>query len=90
MDADFIPRLVHLLTDAEFDVRKEAAWAISNAMIYGSPDQIKFLVEQGCVPPLLELLTVVDPKTVEVALDGLEVRPLLVSLPLVLFDHSRF
>ena len=73
MDADFIPRLIHLLGDAELDIRKESAWAISNATSGGSPDQIKFLVEQGCVPPLAELLTVADPRIVVVALEGLEV-----------------
>ena len=34
--------------------------------------EVNFLVEQGCVPPLCELLEVRDAKIVTVALEGLE------------------
>jgi len=33
---------VHLLQTAEFDIKKEAAWAISNATSGGTHDQIKY------------------------------------------------
>lgn len=49
IDNNIIPPLIQLLTNAEFDIRKEAAWAISNATSGGSPQQIKFLVQQGCI-----------------------------------------
>jgi importin subunit alpha-6/7 len=61
-----------LLANAEFEIRKEAAWAISNATSGGSPEQIKFLVTQGCIRPLCDLLTCSDPKIVTIALEGLE------------------
>lgn len=32
----------------------------------------RYLVEQGCIPPLCDLLTLTDPKTVQVALNGLD------------------
>ena len=32
----------------------------------------RFLVDQGCIPPLCELLTVMDSRIVQVALNGLE------------------
>ena len=60
-----------MLSHAEWDVKKEAAWAISNATSGGSPDQIEYLVARGCVPPLCDLLTVQDNKIVTVALEGL-------------------
>ncbi len=31
VDAGIVPPLIHLLATAEFDIKKEAAWAISNA-----------------------------------------------------------
>lgn len=31
-----------------------------------------YLVEQGCIPPLCDLLTLTDTKTVQVALNGLD------------------
>mmetsp|Transcript_2861 Transcript_2861/g.4325 ORF Transcript_2861/g.4325 Transcript_2861/m.4325 type:complete len:452 (+) Transcript_2861:3-1358(+) len=69
---NIIPPLVQLLVQAEFDIRKEAAWAISNATSGGTPAQIKFLVNQGCIRPLCDLLGVSDPKIVTIALEGLE------------------
>jgi len=72
VDNNIIPPLVQLLTNAEFDIRKEAAWAISNATSGGAPQQIKFLVQQGCIRPLCDLLTVNDAKIVTIALEGLE------------------
>ena len=32
----------------------------------------RYLVDQGCVPPLCDLLTVMDTKIIRVALNGLE------------------
>jgi hypothetical protein len=41
IDANIIPPLVSLLATAEFDIKKEAAWAISNATSGGTHEQIK-------------------------------------------------
>ncbi|CAL9107688.1 unnamed protein product [Musa textilis] len=70
--AGIIAPLVHLLQTAEFDIKKEAAWAISNATSGGTHDQIKYLVSQGCIKPLCDLLVCPDPRIVTVCLEGLE------------------
>ncbi|CAM6076755.1 unnamed protein product [Sphagnum tenellum] len=72
IDANIIPPLVALLATAEFDIKKEAAWAISNATSGGTHEQIKYLVNQGCIKPLCDLLTCPDPRIVTVSLEGLE------------------
>ncbi|CAN6468595.1 unnamed protein product [Victoria cruziana] len=72
IDADIIGPLVQLLQTAEFDIKKEAAWAISNATSGGTNDQIKYLVNQGCIKPLCDLLVCPDPRIVTVCLEGLE------------------
>lgn len=72
IEANIIAPLVHLLQNAEFDIKKEAAWAISNATSGGSHEQIKFLVCQGCIKPLCDLLICPDPRIVTVCLEGLE------------------
>eukprot|EP00250_Pteridium_aquilinum_P014588 c22078_g1_i1 orf=2046-3488(+) len=72
IDANLIPPLVYLLGTAEFEIKKEAAWAISNATSGGTPDQIKYLVSQGCIKPLCDLLTCPDPRVITVCLEGLE------------------
>uniref|UniRef100_A0A0D6R6I4 Importin subunit alpha n=1 Tax=Araucaria cunninghamii TaxID=56994 RepID=A0A0D6R6I4_ARACU len=72
IEANIIPPLVQLLQTAEFDIKKEAAWAISNATSGGSHEQIKYMVNQGCIKPLCDLLVCPDPKIVTVCLEGLE------------------
>ena len=42
IEANLIAPLVNLLQNAEFDIKKEAAWAISNATSGGSHEQIKY------------------------------------------------
>lgn len=72
IDANVFPVLIDILSRAEFKTRKEAAWAITNATSGGSSDQVQYLVSQGCIPPMCDLLTVMDAKIVQVALSGLE------------------
>lgn len=72
IDANIIPPLIQLLANAEFDIKKEAAWAVSNATSGGTPEQIRYLVAQGCIKPLCDLLNCPDAKIITVALEGLE------------------
>lgn len=67
-----IPPVVHLLQTGDFDIKKEAAWAISNATSGGSPQQIEYLVENGCIKPFVDLLSINDARTIGVALEALE------------------
>lgn len=64
--------LSSLSQSAEFDIKKEAAWAISNATSGGTAEQIRYLVDVGAVRPLCDLLGVPDVRIVTVALEGLE------------------
>ncbi|XP_074590132.1 importin subunit alpha-1b-like [Curcuma longa] len=70
--AGIIGPLVNIMQTAEFDIKKEAAWAISNATSGGTHEQIKYLVSQGCIQPLCDLLVCPDPRIVTVCLEGLE------------------
>lgn len=74
IDAGIIAPLINLLANGDFKTRKEACWAISNATSGGlqKPDQIRYLVSQGCIKPLCDLLACPDNKIIQVALDGLE------------------
>lgn len=47
IDADIITPLVVLLRTSETDIKKEAAWAISNAASSGSSDQIQYVLACG-------------------------------------------
>jgi importin subunit alpha-6/7 len=41
IEAGLIAPLVNLLQNAEFDIKKEAAWALTNATTGGTREQIK-------------------------------------------------
>ena len=71
LDANLIPPLIHLLSTAEFDIRKEAAWAISNATEGASPEHMRYMVGQGCIPPLCALLNSSDDRIIFIALEAL-------------------
>lgn len=72
ISSGLIPPLINLLGTAEHEVRREAAWAISNATSGGTREQIKYMVEHGAIPPICDLLDVPEPKMVNVALEALE------------------
>ncbi|KAH9817932.1 armadillo-type protein [Melampsora americana] len=74
IEANIIPPLINILQNADFKTKKEAAWAISNATSGGlqDPQQIRYLVTQGCIKPLCDLLKALDNKIIQVALDGLD------------------
>ena len=72
IDAEVFPKLIDMLVHADFDIQKEAAWAVSNATSGGSPQQIVYIVQQGAIEPLCNLLEVKDTKVVTVALEGIE------------------
>ncbi|PRT54309.1 Importin subunit alpha [Wickerhamiella sorbophila] len=74
IDNNLIPPLINLMSTAEFKTRREACWAISNATSGAAnrPDIMRYLVSQGCIKPLCDLLQSVDNRVVQVALDGLD------------------
>lgn len=67
-----MPDIVHLLETADFDIKREAAWAICNATSGASPLQTEYLVQCGCIKPLVTLLGGSDTKSIVVALDTLD------------------
>ncbi|KAI9329414.1 armadillo-type protein [Obelidium mucronatum] len=74
INANIFPALIDILAHGDYKTQKEACWAISNATSGGlaKPEQIRYLVQQGVIKPLCDLLTINDPRIVQVALDGLE------------------
>ena len=57
IDSGIIPQLIPMLNHERLYIRKEAAWGISNILSAGSEEQVKFLLEAGCILPLLGSLT---------------------------------
>ncbi len=42
IDANIIPALIKLMSDDVFKIRRESAWAISNATSGGTPEQVRY------------------------------------------------
>ncbi|XP_059654401.1 importin subunit alpha-1b-like [Cornus florida] len=72
IEANIIGPLVHLLQYAEFDLKLEAARAILNASFGCTHKQRKYLVSQGCIKQLCDLLACPDPRIGTVCLEGPE------------------
>jgi hypothetical protein len=66
IESGCIVPLVHLLEHGEIEIKREAAWAISNATAAGDMSQIQHLVSFGCLKPLCHLLQALDQRVVQV------------------------
>lgn len=73
IDGNLLPAVMNLLENSEFDIRKEAAWCVSNLCAGGSPEQVLYAISLGGVKGLCSLLTTADARVQCVALEGLEV-----------------
>lgn len=74
IDTGIIPLVVDLMEnpESEFEIKKEAAWTLSNASSCGNDQQKMYLVQQNVIPLFVSLLGCYDPATISVCLDGLE------------------
>jgi importin subunit alpha-6/7 len=48
----------------DFNVHMVLCWTIRNAIFGGTPAQVYFLVDQGCIKPLIELFITSDAKLI--------------------------
>eukprot|EP01135_Chromosphaera_perkinsii_P011974 Nk52_evm1s2554 gene=Nk52_evmTU1s2554 len=71
IDGNTIPLLIDIMVNSEFKARKEAAWAICNVATAGSDYQIEYVVSQGCIRPLIDMLEAHDTKLLHAILDAI-------------------
>eukprot|EP01156_Anaeramoeba_ignava_P022087 Anaeramoba_ignava/c20184_g1_i4.p1 GENE.c20184_g1_i4~~c20184_g1_i4.p1 ORF type:complete len:250 (-),score=95.50 c20184_g1_i4:36-785(-) len=69
---DLIQRLITILSTDVFEVKKEASWAVSNAITGANPDQIRYIVDQGAINPICDLLTNTDKEILMISLEALQ------------------
>ncbi|CAI7996594.1 Importin subunit alpha-4 [Geodia barretti] len=72
IDAGLMPAVMERLGCGKFSVQKEAVWIVSNCLAVGTPEQVKYMVEQGAVGTLCHLLaSYATPSMITTILDGL-------------------
>lgn len=73
IEAGCFPKIIHMLAYADLKVKREACWALCNAtsMYSERPDQVKYLVQEGIIKPLCDILKCPDIKIILVALGGI-------------------
>ncbi|KAK3577974.1 hypothetical protein CHS0354_008918 [Potamilus streckersoni] len=71
IDAGLMPLIVNILRKGDFKSQKEAVWAVTNLTSGGNLEQIGYIVNQGVVPALCDLLIVKESKVILVILDAL-------------------
>jgi len=72
IDNQLLPYIIDVLARGDHKTQKEAVWAVTNLTSGGTPQQTMILVELNALSPLSNMLSVKDPKTVTVALDGIK------------------
>jgi hypothetical protein len=50
----------------------EATWAIANALSNGTDEHVRYLVHQGCIEPMAEVMVDADMSTLEAILEGFD------------------
>jgi importin subunit alpha-6/7 len=74
IEANLFPSIITILRSGDMKTKKEAVWAVCNATSHHStnPEQVKYLVSQGCLKPLCDMLSGQDTKIIQVVLDGID------------------
>lgn len=65
-------KLINIIRSDLFEVKREAAWAVSNSLSGGNFEHIKRMVNAGAIAALVSLLPLDDTKLVVVAVDAIE------------------
>eukprot|EP00054_Salpingoeca_dolichothecata_P026299 m.187275 g.187275 ORF g.187275 m.187275 type:complete len:519 (+) comp25615_c3_seq1:192-1748(+) len=71
LEANLLHLVLQVMVKDPFKTRKEAAWVVTNIILGGTLEHIFFLVEQGVIKPLCDMLALKELQLVKMALDSL-------------------
>lgn len=80
-DSGILPQLISLLSSPNPDVQKEATWAVVNAITNGTQNHVEYMIRQGAVRHLCQLLRNPNEKIRLLALEGMETLLLQTDRP---------
>jgi len=64
-------KLIQLIKEDNLEIKREAAWVVSNATSQGAPQDVSKLVQMGIMNVFVSLLDSEDARTVAVVLEAL-------------------
>merc|ERR1712224_985064 len=64
-------KLIEFSMQADWETRKEAVWAVSNACTGGSDSQVMFMVKQNAIEAMISVLDINDSRLVVVGLEAI-------------------
>ncbi|XP_037946784.1 importin subunit alpha-3-like [Teleopsis dalmanni] len=68
INAGLLPKIIKNLQDTDFDIKKEATWALFNLTAIGSRDQVWTVIKDGSISPLCALLKCYDEDLLDLSL----------------------
>eukprot|EP00009_Paramoeba_aestuarina_P007497 CAMPEP_0201518938 /NCGR_PEP_ID=MMETSP0161_2-20130828/9646_1 /ASSEMBLY_ACC=CAM_ASM_000251 /TAXON_ID=180227 /ORGANISM="Neoparamoeba aestuarina, Strain SoJaBio B1-5/56/2" /LENGTH=459 /DNA_ID=CAMNT_0047916855 /DNA_START=268 /DNA_END=1644 /DNA_ORIENTATION=+ len=72
VDAKVFPALLLLFYTVSYEIKVEATWAIANALSNGTDEHVRYLVHQGCIDPMADVMVDADISTLEAILEGFD------------------
>lgn len=72
IDSKVMSILIKLAKDDTFEVRRECIWCLSNTTSNATVEQLQQLIQDGIVEALCNILSNNDPRTLAIALEGIE------------------
>lgn len=71
IDIGLIEKIIHMMAESPLDLKQEAVWCLSNATAQATPEQIRYMVEHGMLQAIGSVLESREPRTLIVALEGI-------------------
>lgn len=71
IDSGLIEPIIEVVATGDYKSQKEAVWAITNLTSGGTLEQVVYAVQAGVLPPVCQMLSVPEAKTLLVALDAI-------------------
>ncbi len=72
IDGGIFPKLFEVLKEEQDTTNKDGACIVYNSILYGNPEQVRYLMDEGVIAVLSTLLQVNDLEVVRIAVGGFE------------------
>ena len=72
IDNKIMNSIINLAQKDDLEVKEECIWVIRNALVSGSPTQVKYLTELNALEPLCDILNIDKERIISISLEGIQ------------------